>query len=501
MDQNKIKIITHQNNIKAGITRISAPLPTHFFRFIVHRLFSFTPRSMEALRSIMFTTGTLARATLRAVMLTIFVLFSTSFFTTSPAQARPDTVVDIFYDDLEDDGEWLRHRHYGLVWRPYDISTGWQPYVEGHWIWTAGGWYWESDEPWANITYHYGRWVYTDNLGWVWCPGNEWAPAWVTWREYDSYVGWYPTPPGRAYFDDYGYERNYRTLDKILAAQYFAKRWVFVPRRHFSSRGWYRHRVHRNRHRNILANSVRRNVLGFHGNRITRPRHARHQLRNRARARFNNRNRSRERTRFEQRQQRDRTRLQRRNGSGDLRANRLRGDIGERRQRRNGEPRQIRERSQIQSERIRQRLQRQNNQRDVRRRDQPRSQRDARRNQPSPSITSRRRQRAGQPQFRNRMQNRARNTPRAAMRPRPQRALRPSAPRVNRQQAPRPQRQIQRPPPARTLIQGQNNRAAPRQFNRPPPPRARVAPPPRPQNFNRGAQGGARQGGWGQRRR
>ena len=37
-------------------------------------------------------------------------------------------------------------------------------------------------------------------FGWVGVPGNEWAPAWVSWRKSDDYVGWAPLPP-EATFD------------------------------------------------------------------------------------------------------------------------------------------------------------------------------------------------------------------------------------------------------------------------------------------------------------
>ena len=30
---------------------------------------------------------------------------------------------------------------------------------------------------------------------WVWVPGVEWAPAWVTWRVGGGYIGWAPLPP------------------------------------------------------------------------------------------------------------------------------------------------------------------------------------------------------------------------------------------------------------------------------------------------------------------
>ena len=34
----------------------------------------------------------------------------------------------------------------------------------------------------------------------MWVPGDEWAPAWVSWRTSKDYVGWAPLPP-EARFD------------------------------------------------------------------------------------------------------------------------------------------------------------------------------------------------------------------------------------------------------------------------------------------------------------
>jgi hypothetical protein len=31
--------------------------------------------------------------------------------------------------------------------------------------------------------------------GWVWVPGYDWAPAWVSWRHADGFAGWAPLPP------------------------------------------------------------------------------------------------------------------------------------------------------------------------------------------------------------------------------------------------------------------------------------------------------------------
>jgi hypothetical protein len=106
---------------------------------------------------------------------------------------------DVFYDRLSSDGQWLNDDNYGYVWQPnVAVSTSsWRPYSDGHWVWTDRGWFWESNENFGWATYHYGRWVLVDGTGWVWAPGKEWAPAWVSWRhtDNDDYVGWAPLPP------------------------------------------------------------------------------------------------------------------------------------------------------------------------------------------------------------------------------------------------------------------------------------------------------------------
>src|SRR5437773_2233500 len=79
-------------------------------------------------------------------------------------------------------------------------SRDWRPYTDGHWVYTDVGWTWVSEEPFGWATYHYGRWTRLRNIGWVWVPGDEWAPAWVSWRKNNDYVGWAPLPP-EAQFD------------------------------------------------------------------------------------------------------------------------------------------------------------------------------------------------------------------------------------------------------------------------------------------------------------
>jgi hypothetical protein len=109
---------------------------------------------------------------------------------------------ETFYTRLEPQGVWRETSTYGYVWQPREAqqSRNWRPYTNGHWVYTDAGWTWVSEEPFGWATYHYGRWTRLRNIGWVWVPGDEWAPAWVSWRKSNDYVGWAPLPP-EARFD------------------------------------------------------------------------------------------------------------------------------------------------------------------------------------------------------------------------------------------------------------------------------------------------------------
>jgi hypothetical protein len=100
-----------------------------------------------------------------------------------------------FYEPLIPHGEWVMVGSYGRCWRPTRVEAGWRPYADGHWQRTDAGWYWASDEPWGWATYHYGRWDWSVEFGWIWVPHTQWAPAWVSWRQGAGYVGWAPLPP------------------------------------------------------------------------------------------------------------------------------------------------------------------------------------------------------------------------------------------------------------------------------------------------------------------
>jgi hypothetical protein len=101
-----------------------------------------------------------------------------------------------FYEPLGAYGSWFRTGEFGYVYQPSCVrDSTWRPYTRGRWAFTNQGWTWVSSEPFGWACYHYGRWALLRNVGWVWIPGNEWAPAWVTWRESPGYIGWAPLPP------------------------------------------------------------------------------------------------------------------------------------------------------------------------------------------------------------------------------------------------------------------------------------------------------------------
>ena len=110
--------------------------------------------------------------------------------TVAPAQ---DADFSFFYDSLSPYGNWVEVGEYGACWLPA-VEENWAPYTNGNWAYTDMGWTWVSHEPFGSIVFHYGRWLLTSE-GWAWVPGSDWAPAWVSWRAGNEYVGWAPLPP------------------------------------------------------------------------------------------------------------------------------------------------------------------------------------------------------------------------------------------------------------------------------------------------------------------
>jgi hypothetical protein len=123
----------------------------------------------------------------------------------TPHHASAQVSVSFFYDNLSPYGEWVSDPDYGYVWHPTNVDDNWAPYTDGYWAYTDAGWTWVSYEDYGGIVYHYGRWAHIPDEGWVWVPGETWAPAWVSWRSNDDYVGWAPLPPEAHWRADVGF--------------------------------------------------------------------------------------------------------------------------------------------------------------------------------------------------------------------------------------------------------------------------------------------------------
>ena len=93
-------------------------------------------------------------------------------------------------------GEWLYDRMYGYVWRPFFNDSypdgSWQPYYYGYWRRLDGELFWVPVEPWGWVPYHLGVWQWDKEHGWLWIPGDAFAPAWAVWDFYFGYYTWRP---------------------------------------------------------------------------------------------------------------------------------------------------------------------------------------------------------------------------------------------------------------------------------------------------------------------
>jgi len=128
---------------------------------------------------------------------------------------------------LQPYGTWQDAPTYGRFWLP-SVATGWQPYVDGQWVWTTHGWTWLSSEPWS-WTFHYGRWSFLPRWGWVWFPGSVWGPAWVRWVWFGNFIGWAPLSPfGGPVFNQFVFVRG-RDFCSPRLRRYVIRR-DFVPR-------------------------------------------------------------------------------------------------------------------------------------------------------------------------------------------------------------------------------------------------------------------------------
>jgi len=151
--------------------------------------------------------------------------------------AGSEVTLPYFQTQLAPYGTWADIPGHGTCWIPSAQASvpDWRPYMNnGHWEYTEQGWYWQSDYPWGEYVFHYGRWFRDPRFGWAWAPGYHWGPGWVSWRNAEGagFCGWAPLPPGARFEVGVGLMWNGRLAvdtDFGLAPDAF----VFVPFDHF----------------------------------------------------------------------------------------------------------------------------------------------------------------------------------------------------------------------------------------------------------------------------
>lgn len=166
------------------------------------------------------------------------------------ASAAAEITFQTFYDGLSPYGDWVEIDDYGYCWQPW-VDSGWAPYTDGEWAKTDAGWTWVSNEDFGWATYHYGRWMQVNGRGWVWVPGYEWGPGWVSWRNNNDYVGWAPLPPRAVWRPSVGIGIGVDLNFGIGPSWY-----NFCPVRYFGNRGLRPYIVPRYNNVNIINNSV-----------------------------------------------------------------------------------------------------------------------------------------------------------------------------------------------------------------------------------------------------
>lgn len=157
---------------------------------------------------------------------------ATSYQASREPEPRARGSYSMFYTKLTPYGDWMETSDYGYVWRPYESERArdWRPYTNGRWVYSDVGWMWVSEEPFGWAAYHYGRWTRLRGIGWVWVPGDTWAPAWVSWRKSNDYVGWAPLPPEARFEARSGIHNWADSYYDIGPEQY-----CFVPTRQFGT--------------------------------------------------------------------------------------------------------------------------------------------------------------------------------------------------------------------------------------------------------------------------
>jgi len=139
-----------------------------------------------------------------------------------PAAPAPPPAVTSFDVVLAPYGDFIAVAGVGRVWRPHlaVVGPGFVPYLSGgRWVYTSAGWVFQSRWEFGWAVFHYGHWAELPSVGWVWLPGDEWAPAWVEWQAGGGFVAWAPAPPPLVVMD-------------------WRPRWCFVEARMLVTEDW-----------------------------------------------------------------------------------------------------------------------------------------------------------------------------------------------------------------------------------------------------------------------
>ena len=124
------------------------------------------------------------------------------------------------------------------------------PYTNGQWVNTDAGWYFKAPTPVEETVSHYGRWVNTASDGWLWVPGRVWAPAWVDWRQNDTYLGWAPLPPSAYIVDN---TINVPPIDD--------DRYIIVEKRYFVQPQIYKYMYKENKNKIMIKEMSKTNGI------------------------------------------------------------------------------------------------------------------------------------------------------------------------------------------------------------------------------------------------
>ncbi|HUU51554.1 MAG TPA: DUF6600 domain-containing protein [Candidatus Heimdallarchaeota archaeon] len=144
-------------------------------------------------------------------------------FIPDPIYKYPEAVVYFAQKYSNMYGEWVWNSLYGFVWKPnYSRKYpggDWQPYVYGNWSAFDNQLFWVPAEPWGWVPYHLGVWLWDKDVGWMWLPGDAFAPAWVTWEFFAGFYMWKPWSLYDWYYNPFSYSRY----------NYYGDPWAFYP--------------------------------------------------------------------------------------------------------------------------------------------------------------------------------------------------------------------------------------------------------------------------------